>query len=116
MTICNSISPLVPSGAPQNLSGVPGVIRQIVLHWQPPLLENRNGIITGYIVNVTAMTSGEMVQLMSTTSSITVSSLSPFTVYICTIAATTRVGSGPFTDEFMVQTLEEGKMCVTMVT
>ena len=110
MTICNSIFPLVPSGAPQNLSGVPGVIRQIVLHWQPPLLENRNGIITGYIVNVTAMTSGGMVQLMSTTSSITVSSLRPFTVYICTIAATTRVGSGPFSDEFVVQTLEEGKI------
>ena len=116
MTTCNFISPLVPSGAPQNLSGVPGDIRQIVLHWQPPLLENRNGIITGYIVNFTAMTSGEMVQLMSTTSSITVSSLSPFTVYICTIAATTQVGSGPFTDELIVQTLEEGKMCVTMVT
>ena len=49
-----------------------------------------------------------MLQLMPTSNSITVSSLSAFTVYVCTIAATTSVGSGPFSDEIAVQTLAEG--------
>ena len=87
---------------------MPGDTREILLHWEPPFPENRNGIIIGYVVNVTRMNSGEISQLMSTTNSVTVSSLSPFTVYVCAIAATTSVGSGPFSDEITVQTLEEG--------
>ena len=98
----------VPSGAPRNITGTPGDAREILLHWEPPFPENRNGMIIGYVVNATRMNSGEILQLMSTPNSITVSSLSPFTIYICAIAATTSVGSGPFSDEIAVQTLEEG--------
>ena len=88
--------------------GAPGDIRQIVLAWELPLPEDRNGVITGYIVDINSLDSEEMLQLMSTSNSITVSSLSPFTVYICTIAATTSVGSGPSSEAVVVQTLEEG--------
>ena len=98
----------VPSEAPRNITGTPGDTREILLHWEPPFPENRNGIIIGYVVNVTRMNSGEILLLMSTTNSITISSLNPFTVYVCAIAATTSVGSGPFSDEIAVQTLEEG--------
>ena len=87
---------------------MPGDTREIILHWEPPFPGKRNGIIIGYVVNVTRMNNGEILQLMSTTNSITVSSLSAFTVYICTIAANTSVGRGLFSDEITVQTLEEG--------
>ena len=100
---------LVPSSAPQNLTGETLTSRQILLAWDPPLLRDHNGIITSYIVRLNALSTGEQLQFVATSNNFTVSSLSPYTVYDCAVAATTSVGTGPFSEAITLKTMEEGK-------
>ena len=72
----------------------------------PP--EERNGIITGYIINVTAVERGEEMQLQSQSVNIAVD-VSPYTSYIFTIAATTTVGKGPYSMVIVVRTPSDGR-------
>ena len=97
-----------PNGAPQNYTGEANSSRSAVLTWEPPLVEDQNGIIIGYVINVTVVETGEIFQLFSTTNTLTVNTLSPYTTYICIIAARTSIGLGPFSTTFTVQTPEDG--------
>ena len=82
----------------------------IILVWEPPSPEDQNGLIVGYTINVTDLETGERYQHLSTSTNITIGSLTPFTTYICIIAARTNIGIGPFSTVVTVQTLEDG-MC-----
>lgn len=82
---------------------------RILLTWDPPLIQNRNGIITDYIVNYTALDTGEITQVDTSSRSLTVSSLAPFSTYAFIIAARTAIGAGPFSTDLTLQTLEDGK-------
>ena len=75
-------------------------------------MAQQNGIIILYTINVTVADSGEMFQLTSTTTSLTVSTLQPFTTYFCIIAASTSVGMGPFSTVVTLQTPEDGTYIV----
>ena len=99
----------MPSGAPENLTGEALTSLQIQLAWDPPLPRDHNGIITAYAVIVNTLSTGEKLQLVTASNNITVSSLSPYTVYDCTVAATTSAGTGPFSGAITLQTMEEGK-------
>ena len=74
--------------------------------WDAPALEDHNGIIIGYSVNVAVLQTGERQELFSNSTTITVYSLEPYTVYICVSAAYTSVGRGPFSDATRLETLE----------
>ena len=78
--------------------------------WDPPLPDAQNGVIIGYIINVTVLETGEMFQLLSDTDSLGLNFLRPFTTYICVIAAQTAVGVGPYSITYQVTTLEDGKL------
>ena len=78
--------------------------------WEPPSPEDQNGLIVGYTINITDLETGERYQHLSTSTNITIGSLTPFTTYICIIAARTNIGIGPFSTVVTVQTLEDG-MC-----
>lgn len=81
----------------------------IFLSWDPPLPGERNGDITGYVINVTDLNTGETQQfLTSLASNRTFDNLGPFTVYLATISARTAVGVGPFSGISNVRTLEDG--------
>jgi protein sidekick len=41
---------LEPSGPPQGLVGSARSPSEIIIQWQPPLEQHRNGLILGYIV------------------------------------------------------------------
>ena len=73
-------------------------------------MQNRNGIITGYIVNVTALDTGEISQYITPDRNLTLNSLTPFSTYAFIIAARTSVGAGPFSTDVTIQTLEDGKI------
>jgi len=79
------------------------------LHWSPPEGQFQNGIITGYLVNVTAIGTPEILQVSSITNSVVMRSLRPFTTYVCIVAAETSAGIGPFSIAITVQTNESGK-------
>ena len=82
--------------------------REVQLVWDPPSLEDWNGIITFYTIQITVLNSGEELFFNSTSINFTVSSLSPYTEYLCTVAAGTSVGIGAFAELIVVQTAEEG--------
>ena len=79
-----------------------------MLSWNPPDLEDRNGIIIGYVININSQRN-ETLQYTSNTTTLTLSSLSPYTSYYCTVAARTSVGTGTFTTVLTLQTSPEGK-------
>ena len=105
----SNLSPIVPSGYPQSLSVMPTTSRSALLQWEPPNEADRNGIVTEYIINVSAVETGEDFQLISTNTSLTVTHLRPYTTYQCIIAASTSVGIGPFSTVVTVITPEDGK-------
>ena len=68
--------------------------------------QNRNGIIRGYSITVSG--NGMRKEHISTTTSLTVSSLHPFYVYQCSVAAFTNAGTGPYSG-VTVQMPEDGR-------
>ena len=85
--------------------------RSAVLTWDPPPAEDQNGIIVSYVINVTEADSGVSFQLFSRNTSLSVSSLLPFTSYNFLIAASTSIGVGPFSRLLTLQTPEDGMSC-----
>ena len=73
---------------------------------------DRNGAITGYSVNVTNDETGITVQLFTSSTSLIVDLLEPFTVYAITIAAQTAVGAGPYSIALSQITMEYGKTII----
>ena len=82
--------------------------RSAILAWDPPLPEEQNGVIINYVINVTEADSGVSFQLFSTNTTLLVESLFPFTTYNLLIAASTSVGTGPFSMLLTLQTPEDG--------
>lgn len=99
----------VPTGPPQSIRAEPIDSNTLVLHWEPPLLEDRNGVIRIYIVNITELETGETMQHVSIELTISISSLHPHYVYQYSISAQT-IASGPFSEPAVIQMPEAG-MC-----
>lgn len=104
-----SFDPAVPSGSPERFSGTALSSDRIVLTWDPPLMQNRNGIIRDYIINVTALDTEENSQYVTSDHNLTLDSLIPFSSYAFIIAARTLVGAGPFSTVITIRTLEDGE-------
>ena len=80
----------------------------LILSWAPPPAESQNGFVTGYLINVTSIASGESILLPTAMEFISVTSLRPYTMYLCSVAAQTAVGSGPYSPQLTITTNEEG--------
>lgn len=81
----------------------------IHLTWDPPALEHHNGVIDGYLVNVTEVITNTFAQHFSNQTQITIEDLHPYYFYHCQVTAVT-VGEGPYTDVVVVVTDEAGKL------
>ena len=88
---------LVP-GTPTNFSVTYINSTALVLTWQPPPPEQRNGVITRYVINITGLSEArqEPYVLYTTKTNVVVGSLHPSYTYTCKVAAETNVGPGPF--------------------
>ena len=62
------------------------------------------------MVNVTVVETGERFQSFSTSTTLTLDALKPFTAYICVIAAQNSAGVGPFSITISVCTKEGGRL------
>ena len=110
--IHHSFVPTVPSGPPLNFSAETTSPWSLSFSWEPPYPEHWNGILLGYVINVTTAYTGATVQLFSGMAASTFSGnglFDPYTVYECSIAAFTQVGTGPDSTVVTVRTLEYGK-------
>ena len=84
--------------------------RSIKITWDPPLVQNRNGIIVNYTIFITVDDSTTMEIMTTATAAIITDQIRPFTVYICSVAASTRVGHGPQTAPLSITTPEDGEL------
>ena len=104
-----------PSQPPSNVQ-VPTINpREVELVWAPPAMDEQNGIIRRYIVNITSADSREELITYSQTTSLVVQNLHPFTTYTCSVSAET-VAPGPFSPPVVVQTPEDGKLMLQELT
>ena len=89
----------------------------ILLTWSPPSASDHNGVITGYVIKVTEInTQFTTQQTLHDGENITIISLSPFTNYLCTVAAQTSAGLGPFGPGQVIQTQESGRLLLKDIT
>ena len=103
---------LVPSGFPQMFQEESRSSRSLSFSWDVLLPENQNGIVVSYTVNIYEASKGQIAatrQLPSHQLSLIVNNLLPFTNYLCSIAASTSVGVGPFSQNITVITLQSSK-------
>ena len=97
-----------PSDSPANVCISGKTAESVSLVWDLLDFESQNGIILGYVVNVTVAETGETFQDYSTTNRITLHSLRPFTTYTFAVAAQTSVNDGPFSTTVTSRTAEAG--------
>jgi len=72
----------------------------IVLAWEPPLIEDQNGDITSYVLNVTIMETAEILEVLTQYTNYTLDLVTPNTLYTAAVAAQTSAGRGPFSAPF----------------
>ena len=95
---------LVPSTSPLHLKITNLAPRTVFLTWDPPPLEDHNGIITGYTVEVFDVENSQTNEVETTETSITRSGLQHGQKYTFTVAAKTVIGRGPFSDSASIIT------------
>ena len=80
-------------------------VTNISLAWQQPLPEDRNGDILGFIVRISSVSARRETREINTVyTNITISSLTPYTLYECVVAAYTTVGTGPSSSIILART------------
>ena len=101
-----------PDGSPRNATVAVLDSSSVECRWLPPLAEDVNGDITGYIIRVTGQDTDEMIELTTNETNILVENLHPFYSYAFTAAALTEAGLGPFASVTYFQMLTAGMVYV----
>ena len=97
----------VPGSPPRNVMVTSANPSSLRVSWQPPRQINRNGIITGYVIEYTRV-GGSSDNVTSNTETIT-SRLAPFVGYSVRVAAMTVNGTGPFSNAMVQRSGEDGE-------
>ena len=100
----------VPTASPDSIQSMIVNSTAVILTWLPPILDDQNGIIIAYTINV-SFDDNDTVPQQYTTSSLNVMlvELHPFSTYVVFVAAETGVGRGPFSSGLRIYTPEDGK-------
>ena len=85
-----------PTSPPSNLSGHTTFSSILELSWAPPPVLDQNGVITSYVVKVCALETDTVWTMFALEESIQIGSLNLSYSYNFTVAASTSVGIGPF--------------------
>ena len=106
-----------PTSYPLGLTGDVVNSTAVLLHWQHPETQGRNGIITYYDVMLTELFTGRVLEYTRVGShvDILITSLHPYFEYECIVAARTSVGRGPFSPVIRVQTDEDGRLIYSLL-
>ena len=101
----------VPAAAPGNFTINVASSTSAVFSWLPLDPADQNGLITQYMVNITNTDLGtsSILVVPGSNTSVELTTLKPYTSYLCSVAATTSIGSGPYTVGISITTAEDGK-------
>ena len=106
-----------PHSAPTNIV-IPSTEEQsATITWQPPLPDDRNGMITFYLLvirNLQFAMDDIKVNVSGSDLSYTVGGLEEYCRYDCQIAAGTVVGAGPYSSRVQFVTMEDGNVLHTL--
>ena len=81
-----------PSGPPQNITFIVAS-HSATFFWSPPIVSQQNGVITRY--SIACISKFGIVDRNTSSTSLNVTGLRPFTNYTCLVDAATVVGVGP---------------------
>ncbi|KAM6468292.1 receptor-type tyrosine-protein phosphatase delta isoform 21-T24 [Liasis olivaceus] len=98
----------LPSGFPQNLHSESATSTSVQLTWQPPILSERNGIITKYTLqyrDINVAHQQTEIPVVPLDTIMTLSGLKPDTTYDVKIRAHTSKGPGPYSPSIQFRTL-----------
>lgn len=114
-----SIPEDLPSGFPQNLQPESATSTSVQLTWEPPILSERNGIITKYTLqyrDINAAHQPTEVPVVPADTVMTLSGLKPDTTYDVKIRAHTSKGPGSYSPSVQFRTLpvDQGRICLLM--
>lgn len=98
----------MPSAPPTDLVAVDILMRNISLQWTSVPEIHQNGFIS-YNVEYRQSSELDYASIITTTTSVVLTSLQPFTEYMIRVTGSTVIGAGPSTDNIMVYTLEDSK-------
>ena len=102
------LSSTAPSGFPRSLHITSLSARLVRVSWSPPPQDERNGLITGYVVTITNIETNDISAIDVTGRTSTSIVTLPYTSYMITVAARTSVGVGPPSTEIVIATPEDG--------
>uniref|UniRef100_A0A8D0GEC5 Receptor-type tyrosine-protein phosphatase S n=1 Tax=Sphenodon punctatus TaxID=8508 RepID=A0A8D0GEC5_SPHPU len=103
-----SVQEEVPNGFPQNLHSESIFSTSVQLTWQPPVLAERNGIITKYTLlyrDINVAHHPTEVPVVPADTTMTLSGLKPDTTYDVKVRAHTSKGPGPYSPSVQFRTL-----------
>ena len=95
-----------PASAPTSFVASEITSSSVTLSWNEIPFEDQNGIVREYIINITEVNTGSIVQKVSTTNSLTLENLHPYYTYAVMVAAYT-IESGPYSMVFNFTTAED---------
>ena len=109
----------VPSEAPRGLTATANTSTSMVIAWQLPVEDSRNGIIKGFklFVKRKASSNSPKTVLVDGASNLTknVTGLDEFTEYEFQVLAFTSTGDGPKSPVVVAKTKEDGKRYATFL-
>ena len=113
-----SLNYTAPSAPPDSVGISAVTSSSITVQWEMVPCIHRNGDITGYLVQYTRGGSTQTVSVSGDSSGgmVTISGLSPITMYLVQVAAVNSAGTGDYSDSMMISTPEsEYNMVVSYV-
>ena len=98
-----------PSSPPTNIAVANVSSDSFLPSWDPPPVEDINGVIRYYMLRVTEVETSRTFYVTTNTTLLELNGLHPFYMYTSAVAAQT-VALGPYSSAISVRLGEEGKM------
>ena len=106
----------VPTAPPQNFNIITINSTSLTFSWAPPPSSQQNGNIVGYSLQLLEVDTDERFNYTVTSQTVfTALSLHPYYSYVCTLAAYTEAGVGPYTEAITQRTLEDGEIQAMLI-
>ena len=89
----------VPISSPRDVTMESHNPASLMVLWNPPVLRDRNGPLTGYVIQYTRVGSNDMMSMnVASGTTHTISGLVAYVNYSIIVATMTVNGTGPFSD------------------